>query len=194
MLIACRLGDGILIEPKNQKKILQNDEEGEYDLNVYPEKYRKTNRDFIIHQPFDIGIIEKIISKSRSKYIQIRRLYRPNQISVLEENDALNKDYNLLYWTDDFIDVDIKKIQGKCYIQSELYLNEQGMNLNQWTDEGENRFYFNEKFDLKTKKISGLSYEARTYRPKCKNQSFGSPPVVEQPLQCLDIFVSKNFA
>ena len=169
MLFACRLGDGIFIEPKNLKKILQNDEEWEYDMTVYPEKYRKTNRDIIIHQPFDIGIIEKIISTSRSKYIQLRRLYRPNQISVLEETDALSKDHNLLYWTDDFIDVDIRKIQGKCYIQSELYLNEQGMNLNQWSDEGENRFYFNEKFDLITKKISGLSYEARTYRPQCKN-------------------------
>ena len=38
------------------------------------------------------------------------------------------------------------------------------------------------------------TFHKKTLKHMMTNQSFGSPPVVEQPLQCLDIFVSKNLA
>ena len=144
-----------------------------------------------ITDPFQIGIIEEIKSSLNETCIVIRILYRPHQVFD-NKIMAFSKDFNIVFWTNEKISIRIedvnKIIRGKCVLVSEFVIHEiEKTSTEQWTSEGENRFYFNQFFDTKEKKVKNLPYEVKNFgMDKISNGAL--PGDVKQPLKCLDVF------
>ena len=113
-----RLQDAVLIRRSGDKIKENMDHDEEKDPKIYTEYYRKQNRTVKgsnkgTNPPFDIGIIEKIMSdkSGTKKRVEIRCLFRPEQ-TKMGHKKALSKDLNLVYWTEVFKRVDIDLIEG----------------------------------------------------------------------------------
>jgi hypothetical protein len=120
------------------------------DLIKYPELYRKTGHEKgsnkSTNPPFDIAIIMSIRSRKVDKSnvrLTVRNLYRPQQ-TKLDMDKASRKDLNMVYWTDVEVKVNVDLVEGKCFVKSEQSLDKP---VDQWTKEGEHRFYFNSFYD-----------------------------------------------
>ena len=138
--------------------------------------------------PFEIGIIDEIKSNhSKTKFcnIVIRILFRPDQVFD-DKNMSLSKDFNLVFWTNQKISISTEGIRGKCVVVSEFVIHDKKISTEQWSSEGENRFYFNQFFDIKEKTVKNLPSEAQNFG--LDKSSNGAFPNVEELLKCLDVF------
>ena len=71
-------------------------------------------------------------------------------------------------------------------VSSSQNLSFMKISTEQWTSEGENRFYFNQFFDTNEKKVKNLPPEVKIFgMDKISN---GALPNVGQTLKCLDVF------
>lgn len=91
--------------------------------------------------------------------LKMRRLYRPEN-TCLSRHEALCKDRNLLYWSEDFITVDVNMVHGKCQVRNLASLEE---SADSWSAKGFYRFYFNETYNRQAKKFEELSETAEKY-------------------------------
>ncbi len=179
------IGDSIFIRKSGsdkQDKAKETIERKEMDPKTYPEYYRKFKGDGELghsvkgsnkttNPPFDIGIIEEILSDQSGNKVRIsvRFLYRPEQ-TCLDSKKAFGKDLNLLYWSNSIKKINVDLVEGKCFIRSEQSLLEAGVSIESWSKGGEYRFYFNQFYDRDNKEItSDLPYEAENYGKKIKS-------------------------
>lgn len=56
-------------------------------------------------------------------------------------------DLNLIYWSDELMEIPFKKVIGKCYV---AYGDGVVISINEWSRSGPHRFYFNQGYNAKT--------------------------------------------
>lgn len=183
-----KVGEAVFLTPEGQPgggglphyKVDVKDQvdEGEVDPEVYPEVYRKTSYvkgcNETTPKPFDVGIITEVFSCSIRNSrkddsdgqvkVVVRKLYRPYQVSkALAEEKAFSKDWNLLYWSDEFRTVEAEAVRGKCVVRPEIGLIADNISVDQWTEEGTYRFYYNMAYSKSNRQITELPLAAETY-------------------------------
>ena len=181
------------INPKVFKKDDDSKDE-EIDLSdetKYPEAYRKTDyvkgsNDATV-SPFDIGIITEVFSpvgsfSNQNLRIKVRLLYRPHQLACLTGQQQFDKDFNLLYWSEDFKTVEAVNVRGKCFVLPRKSIDQ---DILEWTSSGSNRFYFEEAYDKSDNEVIELNEQASNYSVEGNH---GALPKVEEPLRALDVF------
>ena len=224
-----------------EEETIYNDDEHHLYPEAYRKSGYEKGSNKSTNPPFDIGIIEEIRSNldgERAK-IKIRCLFRPAQlnlkpvldpslegeekdkerkrqeqeIKVWEEKKIHSKPLNLLYWTQKERSLDAEKVMGKCFVRPLSYIEENcnGLTVEQWTSQGENRFYYTEMYEDNQRK--SLDSKAENYglkksggggKGKGKSSGKSSQPKVDdtvqdtlgalpnvEKLRCLDVFAGK---
>lgn len=120
---------------------------------LHPEYYRKSfenikGSNVETPEPFSIGLIDEIINGS---VIRVRKFYRPENTHRGKSVMTYQSDLNLIYWSEELVQIPFTKVIGKCYI---AYGDGLGVPVNDWSRDGPHRFYFNQAYNLKT-----LTYE-----------------------------------
>ena len=151
---------------------------------LHTEAYRKKSgneNDFsrVTNSPFDIGIIKEIRSNLEGDRVKIKfqNLRRPT-----EENHP----NNLLYWTNLEKVIDALKVEGQCFVR---HLSDEKLTIEQWSSEGENRFYYSEMFeDNRPKPLDSRAENlTKKYSLNVVEKDLCALPKVKK-LRCLDIF------
>ncbi len=223
-----KVGDAIFIAPKKADGAggpvsRNNSSLRDVDEKVYPELYRRKNNyekgsNENTSSPFDIGIIVQISSNLKGEFakLRVRCLYRPHQALKSaapggSESKARSKDFNLVYWSNHEKNVDYDMVQGKCFVRAESAIQDQS--VEQWTEEGEFRFYFNQTYDRNARTVTDeIPPEAERYGVRNDNKGKGGKgkgkssqvnqvkqstakvvedgrlPKVDRPLRGLDVF------
>lgn len=127
------------------------DEDDDYDEDIYTEKYRKAFSDYIkgsyddVPNPCHVCQILKIFrcDDQDEIYVSVRKFYRPRNV-ISDFNEFIKCDFNLLFWSDEQVNVQIVDIIEKCKI---IYSCENSANF--FTNP--NCFYFNECYNNKEK-------------------------------------------
>ncbi|XP_040567550.1 DNA (cytosine-5)-methyltransferase PliMCI [Lepeophtheirus salmonis] len=169
--------------------------EKDIDEDKYPEKYRKykatKNSGPKIQNPFCIGIIKNITKSSNRDYkLKVRVMYRPENTYYIRffSEITMSKSFNYLYWSEDEEIVDIHSVKGKCFIRPKTSIR---VPIDEWSEEGEYRFYYSELYDSVKDDISELSFEALNY-PRNKDSTdttkLNKLPEVPRRLRTLDVF------
>ncbi|KAK3733077.1 hypothetical protein QZH41_008420, partial [Actinostola sp. cb2023] len=155
------------VKPKGIKKPPKK--EGPIDEDVYPEYYRKSS-DYVkgsnqdVPAPFQIGRIIKIFTRNSSGkltttdedvFIKVAKLYRPEDTHK-GPSAGHQADSNLLYWTNEESSVHVSHVRGKCSV---VYGEDEP--IKQESSKGNDRFYFFEAYNSKTKEFQELPLEAR---------------------------------
>ncbi|CAB4065193.1 DNMT1 [Lepeophtheirus salmonis] len=100
----------------------------------------------------------------------------------------MSKSFNYLYWSEDEEIVDIHSVKGKCFIRPKTSIC---VPIDEWSEEGEYRFYYSELYDSVKDDISELSFEALNY-PRNKDSTdttkLNKLPEVPRRLRTLDVF------
>ena len=141
------------------------------------------------------------------------RKRQEQEIKVWEEKKIHSKPLNLLYWTQKERSLDAEKVMGKCFVRPLSYIEENcnGLTVEQWTSQGENRFYYTEMYEDNQRK--SLDSKAENYglkksggggKGKGKSSGKSSQPKVDdtvqdtlgalpnvEKLRCLDVFAGK---
>ncbi|RZF31854.1 hypothetical protein LSTR_LSTR009501 [Laodelphax striatellus] len=212
-----RVGSSVYLKPgtfkfKNQLNFSQQKKDisiDQVDENIYPEFYRKTS-DHVkgcndaTPQPFNIGFITAIMAKEDGTdiVITVNKMYRPENTHK-GSNHVHQADLNLLYWSDEKINVDFTQVTGKCYIS---YNENFECSEDEWTQQGPHRFYFNQSYDASNQIFNdppslamNIGSKGKGKGNKCKVKSSvklsekrgdsAKPwPDISRPLQCLDVF------
>lgn len=197
-----KIGDFILLKPGTcfQYDIEEEEmsEESEVDEKIYTEFYRKKNtkRSSVKPpaEPAEIGQILEIVRNHslNSDVVKVRLIFRPaNTDEPLKQ--SYKHDWNYVYWTDtvnSLFECDIEtNLMAQCYV---LHKSEVPGRLDNWINEGPNRFYFDTNYNPVTKafvKTDSLQdfedYVPRSYE-KINLPIFPTP--LKKPLKCLDLF------
>ncbi|KAL7287133.1 hypothetical protein TKK_0018750 [Trichogramma kaykai] len=182
----------------------------EVDEERYPEYYRKFHdrikgSNYDTPEPFDIGYITRIYATTNVKLlaastlqIRVKKMYRPE--NTVRESAKIHSDINLLYWSEEEVDVPFNCVMGKCY----LAYSENLESVEEWTDAGPNRFYFSQMYNNKTNdydepppkacNIGALGKKTNKIKSKSKRaetQPLEVPPKypeIKNKLRTLDVF------
>nr|UOI87905.1 DNA cytosine-5-methyltransferase 1 [Sogatella furcifera] len=212
-----RVGSSVFLKPgtfkfKNKLNFSQQKKDisiDQVDENMYPEFYRKTSdhvkgANDATPQPFNIGFITAIMAKEDGTdiVITVNKMYRPENTNK-GSNHVHQADLNLLYWSDEKIDVDFTQVTGKCYVS---YNENFDCSEDEWTRGGPHRFYFNQSYDSSSQTFNdppssamNIGSKGKGKGNKCKVKSsvklsekrgdIAIPwPDISRPLQCLDVF------
>ena len=145
--------------------------------------------------PFQVVRLEEL--REMDGYVRVRKLYRPHD-THMRISDARGKPYTYLYWSEEIGRLytpviasqkdkpSMEAVVGRAYVKA----TSGGIaeNLQDWTDEGEDRFFISKSYDAKTKAFSPL-YKAAVDAVNGTLSGCPAPtlPPIE-PLQCLDVF------
>uniref|UniRef100_F6XUV4 DNA (cytosine-5)-methyltransferase 1 n=1 Tax=Ciona intestinalis TaxID=7719 RepID=F6XUV4_CIOIN len=131
---------------KHKKQVLPKSLD-EIDEDEYPEFYRKggyvKGSNLEVAEPFRIGRINEIFGGKKSISLVVTKFYRPeNTNKPLKSNSYC--DLNLLYWSNDKVEVDFSFVEGKCEVECELDLS---VTVAEYSRKAANRFYFSEVYN-----------------------------------------------
>ena len=197
-------GDFIMIKDETLRYLVPKKEPQEFkkkkkDPKLYPEDWRKPDiykGDHVdTFDPFQVVRLEEL--REMDGYVRVRKLYRPHD-THMRVSDARGKPYTILYWSEEIgrLYTPVKASQkdkpsmeavvGRAYVKA----TSGGIaeNLQDWTDEGEDRFFISKSYDAKTKAFSPL-YKAAVDAVN-RTLSWCPAPTLPsiEPLQCLDVF------
>ncbi|XP_052224566.1 DNA (cytosine-5)-methyltransferase 1-like isoform X2 [Dreissena polymorpha] len=151
------------------------------DEEVYPEAYRKS--DYIkgsnddIPDTFRIGRIEQIYTKDPNGGIpcldkiklKVKKFYRPENTHK-GVTAGHQSDVNQLYYSDEEVTVDFSLVKGKCTV---VYCEDMDPNRDLNFANGEDKFYFTEAYNSKTKSFEEPPSRARLMGSKGKGKGKG---------------------
>ena len=151
-------GDFIMIEDETLRYLVPKKEPQEFrkkkkDPALYPEDWRKPDvykGDHIdTFDPFQVvSRLEEV--RERDGYVRVRKLYRPHD-THMSVREARGKAYTKLYWSEEIgrLYTPVKAAQrdrpsmeavvGKAWVKAKS--GGDGEDLQDWTDEGEDRFF-----------------------------------------------------
>ncbi|XP_066590215.1 DNA (cytosine-5)-methyltransferase 1-like isoform X2 [Prorops nasuta] len=170
-----RVGSAVFIAPTAMKyrytakyHYAPKPEKGVVDEEMYPEFYRKSSdhvkgSNYDTPEPFHVGYISSIYATTTSKlvapneiYIRVNKLYRPENthkgLVLMQQLDL-----NMLYWSDETVNVRSSEIAGKCYI---VYSDNLDQPIADWSNAGPYRFYFSQSYNVNEKKFDEPPYHA----------------------------------
>ncbi|XP_049873328.1 DNA (cytosine-5)-methyltransferase PliMCI-like isoform X2 [Pectinophora gossypiella] len=183
------------------------------DEDVYPEYYRKSDSNLRgsnvdTGEPFCLGYIAAITAAGdgplivpQDIYIKVNVLYRPeNTFSRFPQHE----DLNVVYWSDEIVEVPFSTVVGPCSLTYEKNIPEQD-SIHEWLEKDPSRFYFRMAYDKSRGEFVDVPHHAssigRTDKGKDKGKGKGksSKPQQEQqntkveeikirPLRTLDVF------
>lgn len=217
-----KAGSGVYLKPgtfkfefPKQAEPVQIEEE--IDENTYSESFRKINESSKSSvnetaEPYCIGFIVQIYpttdetnsSSDSNIKLLVQKLYRPenthNGVALSQKADR-----NMLFWSNEQIEINFSTVTGKCYI-----INENNLDIptSQWSNEGPDRFYYSESYDQQNKQfmnVSGLGMSVGVpskgkggkvkgkgkYQSKSKIEGTVTAPIwptFHRPMNMLDIF------
>jgi len=218
-----KVGDCVYLAPdsvsrkiRKQKRLVESIKSKDVDPEKYPEYYRKT--DYIkgnnndTADPFQVAIIKRIFKDLGEVKLKVQIFYRPEDThqGALAGDTAF---YNQLYWTEEEGTVGFSKVRGRCYVRF-VEFDETDHQLEVWTEEGPDRWWFKEWYNAATKSFEeeppmaakkigqkgkggkGGKGKGKSSAPKADEKDVsgkevsGSPMFsnVSQRLKCLDIF------
>ncbi|GLH01282.1 DNA (Cytosine-5)-methyltransferase PliMCI [Gryllus bimaculatus] len=147
-------------------KSARGKEEKAKDEDMYPEYYRKSDgpvkgSNEETPKPFSIGYVVAVVAKGGHEfpmpndiYLRVKKFYRPEDTHK-GASLSYQADLNMLYWSDEEVDIILPDVVGTCYVVYGENIDEP---IIEWTKRGPNRFYFNQAYNS-------------------MKQSFGEPPV-----------------
>ena len=194
-----RIGDTVFLEPdafafktvEVVKKEKDCEEEGTFNEAEYTEKYRKTETikgsNLDTPEPFCIGyvvgvscvgIINKRLSPTEVR-LKVVKMYRPGNTHLGAEA-AFRSDWNMVYWSNEKVGVELAKVCGKCVLVNSAALD---VPLEQFINQGPLRFYFNKCYNAETKEFEAVPCDAEHIggRKKSKGKSKGKKALEQQP-------------
>ena len=219
-----KVGDCLYLEPgiirrkinTRRKEVVAELDENK-DPVEFPEYYRKKgtikgcNND--TPDPFDIVIIQHFINEFGEIKMRVRIFYRPENTHkgyTFAESKYLNE----LYYSEEEATISFDNVMGRCFVKY-IDSNVDNKQIEVWTEEGPDRFFFREWYNWEDKEFDEPSLQARrigqvgkggkggkakgkgkssakteesvdSEQPKEEAQPRYAP--VSKPLRCLDIF------
>ena len=197
-------GDFIMIEDETLSYTVPKKEPQEFkkkkkDPAVYPEDWRKPDiykGDHVeTFDPFQVVRLEEV--REKDGYVRVRKLYRPHD-THMSVREARGKPYTYLYWSEEIgrLYTPVKAAQkdkpSMEAVVSRAWVKAKSggvaEDLQDWTDEGEDRFFISQSYNANTKTFSPL-YKAAV---DAVNRTLSECPAPSlpsiKPLQCLDVF------
>ena len=215
-----KLGDTVYLEagsvklkikPKEKKQVTGAGKD-DVDENLYPEYYRK--RDYVkgsnqdTHDPFQLAIIKKIYKEHGEVKLGVQMFYRPEDTHK-GSKAAKSAYYKQVYWSEEEGSVSFSAVTGRCWVKfADLSVTDKQLEV--WTDEGPDRWFFREWYNSTEKTMDeppssaqrighkgkggkGKGGKGKSSAPKdedsdVKDDSTPCFPPVDMKLRCLDIF------
>ena len=197
-------GDFIMIEDETLRFVMPKKEPQEFrkkkkDPALYPEDWRKPDiykGDHVeTFDPFQVVRLEEV--REKDGYVRVRKLYRPHD-THMSVREARGKPYTYLYWSEEIgrlytpakaAQMDkpsMEAVVSRAWVKAKH--GGDAEELQDWTDEGEDRFFISKSYDANTKTFAPL-YEAAV---DAVNRTLSVCPAPSlpsiKPLQCLDVF------
>ena len=165
-------GDFIMIEDETLRYLVPKKEPQEFrkkkkDPALYPEDWRKPDvykGDHIdTFDPFQVVRLEEV--REKDGYVRVRKLYRPHD-THMSVREARGKAYTKLYWSEEIGRLytpvkaasrdrpSMEAVVGKAWVKAKS--GGDGEDLQDWTDEGEDRFFISQSYDAQSKTFSPL--------------------------------------
>ena len=113
--------------------------------------------------PFQVVRLEKV--REKDGYVRVRKLYRPHD-THMSVREARGKAYTKLYWSEEIGRLytpakaaqrdrpSMEAVVGKAWVKATS--GGDGEDLQDWTDEGEDRFFICQSYDAQSKTFSPL--------------------------------------
>jgi len=197
-------GDFIMIEDETLRYTVPKKEPQEFkkkkkDPALYPEDWRKPDiykGDHVeTFDPFQVVRLEEV--REKDGYVRVRKLYRPHD-THMSVREARGKPYTYLYWSEEIGRLytpakaaqkdkpSMEAVVGRAWVKAKQ--GGTAEDLQDWTDEGEDRFFISQSYNADTKSFSPL-YKAAV---DAVNKTLSGCPALSlpsiKPLQCLDVF------
>ena len=187
------IGDAVMLQPgtfglpNSQKRLTVT--KVSKDRKEYPEHYRKAKkrnakghtRDLV--DPFDIGIITKIIDNGSSTVsLKVRILYRPENTKEDWKTFVSKQEVFQLFWSEEFMTIDATRIEGKAFVLPEHKIVEEQPFL--WWQKGNYRFFYSSMYEPHSNEFCDLPNEATEYEPASEILDFNEV----EPLDTMDVF------
>ena len=184
--------------PRKEPKVYPK--ETNVDPKMYPEHWRKPDVYEGDHHdtwdPFQVVRLEEIVKDGPHVYIRVRKLYRPED-THLNNEEARAQPLTALYWSNEIArihdvefavrnkKISMEEVVGPCHVTTVQNDEEETI---AWTDGGEDRFFISSCYDAVKRQFSPLSPSiVATIGARLASHPAPELPPVE-PLKTLDIF------
>jgi len=213
-----RPGDAVYLNPdsaklkikrkvKTEKAVIKDLDD--VDEKLYPEYYRKRGHvkgsNLETPDPFQIAVVKAILGSPGSVRLKVQLFYRPED-THRGPKAAEGSYYNQVYWSEEEDEVKFSCVAGRCFVKF-VDLQTSDQQLETWTEEGPDRWFFREWFNADEKnfeepppsaqrigqrgKAGGKGGKGKSSaKEKVETAPENAPSYydVKEKLRCLDIF------